>query len=103
MIVSATLDNSINLLAYISAGEIVYEPEILSSFVTRTSMPGRISAMGGTYLINTNPMPESNFDKSRIAMWYMDELASFWGADLKIDEVLDAEYMGDDLPENTVY
>jgi len=105
MLIEARIGESLEVSAFGSLDGIEYEPDFLNEFAKSKTIPETILILGGTRKIVTNPLPESDFELSQIAIWVMNEFAKLFGVKLTVDTLKDVDDIGseDDLPEDAVY
>jgi len=75
MLIEARIGESLEVSAFGSLDGIEYEPDFLNEFAKSKTIPETILILGGTRKIVTNPLPESDFELSQIAIWVMNEFA----------------------------
>lgn len=87
---------------------VTYKPSFINDFSKIVKIPAAILVLGGTLMIQTNPMPKESWARAQIYIWVMSEWARMNGTEFLVDEVigLDDELNEDeyeDISENTVY
>lgn len=87
---------------------VTYEPSFIDDFSKIVKIPAAILVLGGTLMIQTNPIPKESWARAQIYIWVMSEWAQMNGSEFMINEVigLDDELNEDedeDISENTVY
>jgi|LakMenEpi03Aug12_release.lakeMendotaPanAssembly.Ray.scaffolds.fasta_scaffold102646_4 hypothetical protein len=87
---------------------VTYKPSFIDDFSKIVKIPAAILVLGGTLIIQTNPMPKESWARAQIYIWVMSEWARMNGAEFLVDEVigLDDEFNEDedeDISEDIVY
>ena len=87
---------------------VTYKPSFIDDFSKIVKIPAAILVLGGTLMIQTNPIPKESWARAQIYIWVMSEWALMNGSEFMINEVigLDDELNEDedeDISENTVY
>lgn len=85
---------------------VTYEPSLVDVFSKAVLIPESILILGGTLIVETNPMPKESWARAQIYIWVMNEAARIHGAEFLVDDVIGVDDEPDedeDMPENTVY